>query len=147
MLRSDIRADIRAILPNYDMSQHRLLLRLGGTHFGVSNLNCSFNNSQTWLTCFSVVRILPMESRKAILSFNLVCESKAFPVALTPCMIASFKTSSRASRAAGSAFSRAGQARKQTSVNGSGAINSQSLLASIHEAKSFANRQCSRMRA
>ena len=54
--------------------------RLGGHTllFGTSS-------SQTWRTCFSVVRILPTERRRVSLSFSWGWESSAFPVAFTPC--------------------------------------------------------------
>src|SRR2546425_3853405 len=59
-----------------------------------SRASCSFSNSQTRRTCRSVVRIFPIESRKVSLSFSLVCDRNALPLALTPCITASLSASS-----------------------------------------------------
>src|ERR1051325_2033772 len=94
-------------------------------HLPASFSNCSFKRLHTCSTWFSVVRMFPIESRRVSLSFSLVCDSKAFPVAFTPCMIASFSASSRLARTFPVSPSRRGHARKQTSAKGVGAINSQ----------------------
>src|SRR5437016_3397645 len=115
--------------------------------FQIRLCSCSLSNSQTRRTWRSVVRIFPIESRSVSLSFNFVCDKNALPVAFTPCMIASLRASSLFARTASVSPSIGGQARKQTSAKGTGAIISHSTDSSTHDANNCASRQCSRMRA
>src|SRR5215207_7292995 len=134
--------DIGKIFPDNDMCQHYL-----GQPFFLICRACSCNSSRARRTCSSAVRMLPIASRSDSAPRNFVCEMNAWPVALTPCMIASLRASREASRNASvSPSTPSGRARKQTVLKGTGASNSQPGAASIHEAKRRARRQCSRMR-
>src|SRR5207245_2126152 len=111
------------VFPDDDVGQHVPVVQFS-SFSGDRRVNCWLSNSQTRRTCRSVVRMLPIERRRVSLSFSFVCDRNASPVALTPCMIASFSASSLAACAVALPLT-GGDARKHTRANGAGAINSQ----------------------
>src|SRR5262249_32392483 len=97
---------------------------------GYSNLI----RSHAMRTCSSVLRKFPTVNRSTVRLFRRVWEIKIFPDAFTRSIRAWFALSSPFKR-------------KQTVLNGTGAINSNRASSSTHDANNLPSRICSAMRS
>src|SRR5947207_5544882 len=95
----------------------------------LASIACSSCHSSC--ICCSVVRRLPIATRMVNLPCSLVCDKKKWPEALTRFMMRSLSLSRRVS-----SFMPCGWARKQTVLNGVGAMRSKLGDSSTHPAKS-----------
>src|SRR5436305_8765661 len=100
------------------------------------------NSCHSSCICCSVVRRFPIATRMVNLPCSLVCDKKKWPEALTRFMMRSLNFSRRVSSSIP-----CGWARKQTVLNGVGAMRSKLGDSSTHPAKSWARRTCLWIRA